>query len=310
MDKSKALIQSLKKIPILKGLSPTQLQKVFGICEAKGFAVGETLCEKNAESDSTFVLIAGELGIMSENGSVLAALSPITTVGEMGMFTRLKRTATVKSIQQSRVLVIGRAPFEILLRNDQDMRLRIYQNVIEILADKIISDNVRTRDYMVSRVTGEKEVRSLRRMLNLAVASLAEKDGCSSEEVFNDLSSRSEGEPMHVLVVDDDEGIRNLLINALSEYRVTDASDGKEALDSIRAERPDLIVTDIRMPNIDGMDLANQLLKDYPHIPIIALSGNVEAEDVKGHNFVGFLEKPMQIAELLDMVEEALQGEV
>ena len=66
----------------------------------------------------------------------------------------------------------------------------------------------------------------------------------------------------------------------------------------------------IKMPNMDGMGLANQLLKDYPYIPIIALSGNVEAEDVKGHNFVGFLEKPMQMATLLEMVEEALKSEV
>ena len=52
------------------------------------------------------------------------------------------------------------------------MRVCIYQNVIEILSDKIVNDNVRTRYYLTSRVTGEKEVRSLRRMLNLAVASL------------------------------------------------------------------------------------------------------------------------------------------
>lgn len=309
MDKSKALIQSLKKIPILKGMSPTQVQKVFGICDAKSFAVGQTLCVKDADSDSTFVLIAGELGIMSENGSVLAALSPITTVGEMGMFTRLKRTATVKAIQPSRVLVIGRTPFEMLLRNDQDMRLRVYQNVIEILADKIVGDNIRTRDFMVGRVTGEKEVRSLRRMLNLAVASLAEKDGRSSEDVFDELNNRADEEPMHILVVDDEEGIRNLLTHALSAYRVNSVSDGKEALDSIRTERPDLIVTDIKMPNIDGLSLANQLLKDYPHIPIIALSGHIEEEDVRGHNFVGFMEKPMRIEELLEMVEVALQSE-
>ena len=92
---------------------------------------------------------------------------------------------------------------------------------------------------------------------------------------------------MHILVVDDEEGIRKLLKESLEEYRVTDASDGEEALNHIRAERPDLIVTDIKMPNMDGLGLANQLLKDYPHIPIIALSGNVEEDEVKGHNFVG-----------------------
>ena len=178
MDKAKALVQSLKKIPVLKGLSPTHIQKVFAICEARNLAVGEVLCLKEDESNQMFVLIAGELGIMSDDNSVLAVLTPITTVGEMGMFTRQKRSATVTAIQQSRVLVVDRVSFEVLLRADDDMRVRVYhQNVIEILSEKIISDNVRTRGFLASRVTGEKEVRSLRRMLNLAVASLAEKVG-------------------------------------------------------------------------------------------------------------------------------------
>jgi len=310
MDKAKALVQSLRKIPVLKGLSPTHIQKVFAICEAKNLAVGEVLCLKEDESNQMFVLIAGELGIMSDDNSVLAALTPITTVGEMGMFARQKRSATVTAIKQSRVLVVDRVSFEVLLRADDDMRVRVYQNVIEILSEKIMSDNVRTRGYLSNRVMGEKEVRSLRRMLNLAVASLAEKSGISSEEVFDDLGKRADELPMHILVVDDEEEIRKLLKVSLEEYRVTDASDGEEALNHIRAERPDLIVTDIKMPNMDGLGLANQLLKDYPHIPIIALSGNVEEDEVKGHNFVGFMEKPMRIDAFKEMIEAALQRDL
>lgn len=309
MDKAKTLVQTLKKIPILRGLAPTHVQKVFNVCEAKSFEVGETLCVQGTDSNSMFVLIAGELGIMSDKDAVIAALNPITTVGEMGMFTRLKRTATVKAIQRSRALVIERTSFEMLLRAEADMRLRIYQNVIEILSEKIVSDNVRTRDFLVSRVTGEKEVRSLRRMLNLAVAQLAEKGGQSSEEVFAELGQKAEEFPMHVLVVDDDEAIRKLLIEALIDYRITEAGDGNEALDAIRAERPDLILSDIKMPNVDGLSLANQLLKEYPHIPIIALSGNIEAEDVRGHNFVGFMEKPIRLEVLREMIEEVLRRE-
>ena len=56
-----------------------------------------------------FVLIAGEIGIMSDDDKVLAALTPITTVGEMGMFTRQKRSVTVQAIQQSRLLTLERA---------------------------------------------------------------------------------------------------------------------------------------------------------------------------------------------------------
>ena len=60
--------------------------------------VGEALCVKADDSNQMFVLIAGELGIMSDDDKVLAALTPITTVGEMGMFTRQKRSAEYGSL--------------------------------------------------------------------------------------------------------------------------------------------------------------------------------------------------------------------
>ena len=169
---------------------------------------------------------------------------------------------------------------------------------------------MRTRGFLTSRVTGEKEVRSLRRMLNLTTASLSEKSGTSAEEVFDDLGKRADELPKHILVIDDEEGIRKLLKGSLEEYRVTDANDGEEALNHIRAERPDPIVTDIKMPNMDGLGLANQLLKEYPSIPIIALSGNVEEDEVKGHNFVSFMEKPMRIKAFKEMIEAALQRDI
>ena len=91
---------------------------------------------------------------------------------------------------------------------------------------------------------------------------------------------------------------------------MTDAGDGKEALNYIRAERPDLKVIDIKMPNMDGLGLANQLLKDYPHIPIIALSGNIEEQELKGHNSVGFMDKPINMQAFKEMIGVALQRDV
>ena len=70
---------------------------------------------------------------------------PITTVGEMGMFNRHKRSASVEAIKQSKVLVIERAHFEYLLRSEAEMRMGIYQNIIEILSSKIVNDNTRAR---------------------------------------------------------------------------------------------------------------------------------------------------------------------
>jgi signal transduction histidine kinase/CheY-like chemotaxis protein/streptogramin lyase len=79
-----------------------------------------------------------------------------------------------------------------------------------------------------------------------------------------------------ILVVDDDEGIRSLLKQELGEagYNIVEAANGKEALLKVRASRPDLIVLDVMMPEMNGFDVA-AVLKNDPQtmdIPIIILS--------------------------------------
>ncbi len=79
-----------------------------------------------------------------------------------------------------------------------------------------------------------------------------------------------------ILVVDDDEGIRSLLKQELAEagYTVNEATNGKEAITSIRANRPDLVILDVMMPEMNGFDVA-AILKNDPQtmeIPIIILS--------------------------------------
>jgi CheY-like chemotaxis protein len=79
-----------------------------------------------------------------------------------------------------------------------------------------------------------------------------------------------------ILVVDDDEGIRSLLRQELSEagYHVEEAVDGKDAIAKIRVRRPDLVILDVMMPEMNGFDVA-AILKNDPQtmeIPIIILS--------------------------------------
>ena len=79
-----------------------------------------------------------------------------------------------------------------------------------------------------------------------------------------------------ILVVDDDEGIRSLLKQELTEagYNVEEAADGKEAIAKIRERRPDLVILDVMMPEMNGFDVA-AILKNDPQtmeIPIIILS--------------------------------------
>ncbi|MEO5985025.1 MAG: response regulator, partial [Ferruginibacter sp.] len=84
------------------------------------------------------------------------------------------------------------------------------------------------------------------------------------------------GQASRILIVDDDESIRSLLNQELSDagYVIDEAGNGKEALESVRRQRPDLIILDIMMPEMNGFDVA-AVLKNDPQtmdIPIIVLS--------------------------------------
>ena len=309
MEKSKALLQTLKKIPIFKGLSPSQVQKILGLCQSRSCAAGELVCARGTDSDEMYILIAGKLGVKGEDGVRLATLQPITTVGEMGMFNRHRRSASVEAIKQSNVLVIERGPFESMLRVDQAMRVNIYQNIVEVLSSKIVNDNVRARDYMLDRVRSQKEQRGLHKKLAAAVALLAEKGQMEVEEAQALVDGRVVDEKLRILIVDDEPAMRQLVKNSLTTYEVNEAGDGEEALVAIRADKPDLVIADIQMPRMDGFALADQLKEEFPDLPVLALSGYVEAEEIEGHNFVGFIEKPMRVEDFQQMIEGTLNKE-
>ncbi len=78
-----------------------------------------------------------------------------------------------------------------------------------------------------------------------------------------------------VLVVDDERVIRNLLRRTLDRegYRVVTASDGVEALERLSGTRIDIVISDIMMPNMDGMELLVEIKCNYPLIPVILITG-------------------------------------
>ncbi|MFN0064012.1 MAG: ATP-binding protein [Myxococcaceae bacterium] len=120
-------------------------------------------------------------------------------------------------------------------------------------------------------------------------------------------------EQARVLVVEDEPDIAAVLVEILrARYRVEIARDGAEGLAKARALRPDLIVMDVFLPKLDGLDAAVALKSsnDTAHIPVILLSAHQGVADkVRSLNLgaVDYLGKPFQAMELLSRTERALK---
>src|SRR5581483_8003412 len=78
-----------------------------------------------------------------------------------------------------------------------------------------------------------------------------------------------------ILVVDDEAAVRDTAkaILATQEYEVVTAVDGFDALVQLRRSLPDLIISDLSMPNMSGFEFLSVVRKRFPHIPVIAISG-------------------------------------
>jgi len=77
-----------------------------------------------------------------------------------------------------------------------------------------------------------------------------------------------------ILVVDDEESIRNIIVTLLSKlgHSCVTAINGVDALDKMKGNKVDAVVTDIKMPEMDGITLASEILNQYPGLPIMVMT--------------------------------------
>jgi excisionase family DNA binding protein len=114
-----------------------------------------------------------------------------------------------------------------------------------------------------------------------------------------------------VLVVDDEASIRELLIKtlALAEYDVDLAPDGRTALDRLRIIPYDLLITDLKMPGVDGLTVireARRLKADLPIIIITGFSSEASAIEAVNLGVSGYLTKPFRVPRVLAAAAKAL----
>lgn len=116
----------------------------------------------------------------------------------------------------------------------------------------------------------------------------------------------------HLLVVDDEENLRSMLAAALAHhgFEISTAADGKEALTAVGRDRPDLIVLDVMMPEVDGFEVCRRLRRDGDTTPVLFLTARDATQDkVEGLRLGAddYLQKPFSLDELVARVEAVLR---
>ena len=117
-----------------------------------------------------------------------------------------------------------------------------------------------------------------------------------------------------ILIVDDSENIRKLvkaIIKKVGEYEYIEAADGKMALEVANKNKPDLIILDLVIPGLDGIEVCRKLKekKETAHIPIIILTSETTVEAVEQAKKAGadiFIGKPFEPKDLRVSVKELI----
>jgi CheY-like chemotaxis protein len=118
----------------------------------------------------------------------------------------------------------------------------------------------------------------------------------------------------HVLVIDDEQYITRLLARVLAKagYKTTVAGDGKEGVQRFREDPADVVIVDIFMPDMDGLEVIRELRKDFPQARFIAISGGGQMgmpdflPTARKLGAQHILQKPIKNEKLLQTIKEVL----
>jgi len=115
-----------------------------------------------------------------------------------------------------------------------------------------------------------------------------------------------------ILVAEDNPAVREFIVRAIQSDKVTisQVQDGQEALQKLSEENFDILITDIVMPNVDGITLSLKAIRQYQDLRIIMISGYVQ-ERMRAHNLDALVHriiaKPFSLEEICEAVEDVLE---
>ncbi len=243
-----------------------------------------------------------ELNTGSNNRENIAASS---TIGAKDMFNGI--TDVIRELIKSERLS---AISQVIVTINHEINNSL-QTVISN-TELLLMENDRFGDGIVEKLkTIERETERIVRILR-DLAEIKESMVCNYTDSIKmiDIKEVSAKRLSKILVVDDDETVRNLLFNILNSlgYSAECARDGEEALKMFANNRYDLILTDLRMPNMNGEELVRHIRERDPEFRIFLMTGYYsEVKDKSLQTQVnGILKKPFSTMDLKNILEKSL----
>jgi CRP-like cAMP-binding protein len=157
-EKRSGLEALVERVPVFADLTAEDRGRILARCTKVLLDPGGVLCVQGGESSSMFILLVGKLAVRIRGSSTLATIIPVTSIGEMGVFTGEPRSATVEAMEKSALLRLDAADLTAIIDEDPVIGVRIMRRVIRILAERVSTDNARIREfqnYLVERESGE-----------------------------------------------------------------------------------------------------------------------------------------------------------
>jgi CRP-like cAMP-binding protein len=156
--------EQLDCIPLLRGIDSQVTAPLVAAFERLRLGASDTLFREGEPASAFYLLTDGELAIR-EGDTLRHHLSPVCAVGELGALAGLTRNTTARATKETELWVIGRERLLQVLDENRDLALPFYQNLVEIIADKVRRDQMRVDDMRKNIIRTQKAMKQMRELL-------------------------------------------------------------------------------------------------------------------------------------------------
>lgn len=133
---AEARLEAMRSIPLFQHLSYKEQMAVLAIANARSFEAGQEIVREGATAEQLFVVVQGKVAIESE-GVVIAELRPGFHFGEMGLIEQAPRSATVRALEATRCVVLGRMELLALMRKEPVLAVKLLWNLVRALSERL-----------------------------------------------------------------------------------------------------------------------------------------------------------------------------